>query len=236
MHRLRPLHRALHRTLSQAPHRQSPRWPPTPPWNQRQTHQPRTAATPPPPPGTPAQRLQLSYHDLERALERRGLNTVRVLLLSSLAAAAGFGLAWPRIKRWGAVEGAEVAAASLETERLQQRALGMVREVLTDERTGRQVERVIKEAAVGVLRDNEFKASAVEWCAAVLAEALRWEEVRDEGERYLGAVVEGGRERVEEVLAEVVANVARDENVQDKVAKVCLGRSFASGRGCVVVN
>lgn len=219
--RPRPLSRLLTQAATPPPHRQSPSWRAPPVWNLRHAHQPRTAAAPSRTPrDTPSQRLLLSYHDLERALERRGLNTARVLLLSAMAAAAGFGLAWPRIKKWGAVEGAEVAVASLETERLQQRAVGMVRDVLADRRTGKQVERLLKEAVVGLFGDEEFMARSVEWTASVLVEALSKEEVLSSGERYLENVVKERRESVEEVLTQVVANVAANEAVQDTVAQV----------------
>lgn len=201
-------------------HRQSARWRlPTPP--------PPTPSTNKAPPrqssSDPRSRLLLSYHDLERALERRGLNTFRVLLATSAAGLVAATLAWPRIKQWGAVEGAEVAAASLETERLQETAGAMVVEVLADEKTAKQVEMLLGRAVVALFEDKKFTGRAVEWAGAVLAEAVLREEVVTEGARYVQTVFarEDSKESIEAYLAEAVANVAANETVQDTVAQVC---------------
>lgn len=215
-------HAALHRT--KLVHRQSSKWRSSPSAGSfTPSHEPRTSPAPASPSAeSRSARLLLSYHDLERALERRGLNTARVLLLGASAVGVGVFLAWPRIKQWGAVEGAEVAAASLETEQLQERAVVMLHEVLADERTGRQVESLLKDAVTGLFRDEDFTGRAVEWSAKVMAEALTWEEVRQQGTDYLKSVFDdhASQKSAELYLTGAIQNVVADEGVQDTVAQV----------------
>lgn len=130
------------------------------------------------------------------------------------------GLAWPRIKRWGAVEGAEVAAASLEQQQLQEKASAMVHEVLSDPKTGQRVEGLLKDSIKSLFADEEFTAQAVEWSARVLAEALTWENVQQKGVDYVIAVLDNdvSKETVRQYLAEAISNVVQDEKTQDDVA------------------
>lgn len=133
-------------------------------------------------------RILLSLHDLELALERRGLNAARVLIGGGAVIAAVLGLMWPQIKEWGAVEGAEVAAASLQQEELQRHARALVTELLADPRTGAQVELLLKDAVVGLFKDEEFTQEAVRWTAQVLSDALTWDDIREQGKTYLKSV------------------------------------------------
>lgn len=167
-------------------------------------------------------RLLISYHDLERALQKRGLNTVRVILIGGAATLLAVGLAWPRIKQWGAVEGAEVAAATLETEHLQSKASAMLHEVLADAKTGVQVEGLLKGAVIGLFEDEEFTERAVEWTGKVLGEALKWEEVRHQGTAYITSVFEDpeSKQSAREYLSAAIGDVVADEKVQDNVAQV----------------
>lgn len=167
-------------------------------------------------------RLLLSYHDLERALERRGLKGARVLLAVAAATAIGLGLAWPRIKQWGAVEGAEVAAASLEHEQLQAKAVAMLHDVLTDPGTGTQVERVLKLAVQNLFKDVEFTDWAVDWTAQVFSDALLRDNVVQRGTEYVGVVLahEDSMTSAEQFLSDAVKRLVADEAVQDTVASV----------------
>eukprot|EP00177_Eucheuma_denticulatum_P001129 GFKZ01002044.1.p1 GENE.GFKZ01002044.1~~GFKZ01002044.1.p1 ORF type:complete len:259 (-),score=38.54 GFKZ01002044.1:72-848(-) len=212
-------HSALRR--SQVIHRQSSKW-----------RHPTPINPPIPPPIAPpyatqesrSARLLLSYHDLERALASRGLNTARLVLLFSTITAVGTVLAWPRIKKWGAVEGAEVAAASLEREELLMKANAMVHEVLSDSETEKRVERVLKVAAGRLMEDEQFMQFAVQWTAKVLTEALQGDKIREQGGKYVAGVLEDGetRKSAEVYLADAIQKVVRDEHVQDMVGRVSI--------------
>lgn len=168
------------------------------------------------------QRLLISYHDLEEALERRGVRGVRFVLAFICAVAAGIGVAWPRIKQWGAVEGAEVAAASLEDEQLQAKISGMVRDVLQDADTVKHVEQLLKVAIANILRDPEMTATATEWTADVLYEAVMKEALVKRGTQYVSAVLneQESVDAAESFLADSVKAMVKDEKVQDSVASV----------------
>lgn len=162
----------------------------------------------------------LSYHDLERALERRGLKSGRALLVGVAATGLAVALAWPRIKQWGAAEGAEVAAASLEQQQLQERFSVMVHEVLADPRTGEQVEQLLKAAVLALFEDEYFNDKAVEWTAKVLSEALLWDSVRDRGAEYVQSVLadDESKESAYNYLSEAVSTIVADSQIQDAVA------------------
>lgn len=164
----------------------------------------------------------ISYHDLEQALERRGLRSVRVVLTAVLGLAAAIGLAWPRIKQWGAVEGAEVAAASLEDEQLQAKINGMVQNVLNDEATLHHVESLLKKAVTNLLHDEEFTATSVEWTGEVLYNAILKDALIERGTEYVAEVF--GRDdsvsAAESLMADAVKRTVSDELVQDSVASV----------------
>lgn len=167
-------------------------------------------------------RLLISYHDLERALERRGLKNVRALIAAVGAVIVALGLAWPKIKQWGAMEGAEVAAASLEQEQLQAKAVAMVQEVLTDDRTARQVEKLLKGAVGNLFNDDEFTQWAVDWTSEVFAQALLRENVVETGTEYVSTVLkdEASLQTAEGFLGEAVKRLVADQVVQDQVASV----------------
>lgn len=169
-------------------------------------------------------RLLISYHDLERALERRGLKNVKALMVAVGAAIVGLGLAWPKIKQWGAVEGAEMAAASLEQEQLQAKAVAMVQEVLTDNRTAQQVENVLKGAVGNLFNDEEFTQWAVDWTSEVFAQALLRENVIRTGTEYVATVLrdDDSVQTAEDFLGEAVKRLVADQTVQDQVASVSL--------------
>lgn len=202
------------------PHRQSPRW--------RYANQTSAKSSPSLENRTltsesrGAARLLISYHDLERALERRGLNTVRVLIVGAGLTAIIVGLSWPSIKQWGAVEGAEVAAASLEHEQLQNKASAMVHEVLKDPKTAEQVEQMLKTAVVNLFQDQEFTDHAVVWTTRVLQDALTWESLQAQGVEYLKGVFrdEESQQAATESLAVAVENVVKDQELQDHIASV----------------
>lgn len=208
-------HAALRR--SQIAHRQSTKW-----------RTPSTSAKPSTKPNTPpvtesrSARLIVSYHDLERALQARGLNTARVFFMSAAAVAIAVGFSWPKIKKWGAVEGAEVAAASLEREELQMKASAMLQEVLKDPKTAEQVEGMLRGVVTNMLEDKEFYDRMVTWTAAVFKDMLTWDEVRAAGTAYVTSVLEDpqSKKSAEEYLAQSVQKVAADEVVQDSVASV----------------
>lgn len=167
-------------------------------------------------------RLFITYHDLERALERRGVKNVRTVLLAGGLLAVSVGLAWPSIKQWGAVEGAEVAAATLEHEQLQAKALRMVQEVLTDASTQEQVEKLLKGAVVNLLHDEQFTDYAVDWTARVLSDALLRDALMQYGTEYVGNVLahDDSVVSVQQLLTEAVTRVVADETIQDNVASV----------------
>lgn len=164
----------------------------------------------------------ISYHDLEQALERRGLRSVRVVLAAVFGLAAAIGLAWPKIKQWGAVEGAEVAAASLEDEQLQAKINGMVQNVLNDEATLQHVESLLKKAVTNLLHDEEFTATSVEWTGEVLYNAILQDALIERGTEYVAEVF--GRDdsvsAAESLMADAVKRTVSDEVVQDSVASV----------------
>lgn len=167
-------------------------------------------------------RLLISYHDLERALERRGVNKARAALAAFAGLVVAVGLMWPRIKQWGAVEGAEVAAASLEHEQLQTKAMAMVREVLTDPRTALQVEALLNVAVTNLLNDAEFTEWAVDWTARVLSDALMRDALVQYGTQYVVNVLshDDCLQDVQRFLSNAVNRAVDDETLQDKVASV----------------
>lgn len=167
-------------------------------------------------------RLFISYHDLERALERRGLKSIRVILAAAAALAASVGIMWPRIKQWGAVEGAEVAAASLEHEQLQMKAVGVLNDVLTDPKTASQVEMLLKNAIVNLFRDDEFTQWAVDWTSKVLVDAMQQQVLVEGGSEYVKTVLaeEQSVKSAKEFFVDAFQGVAADEDLQDRVASV----------------
>ncbi|CAN8069847.1 unnamed protein product [Agarophyton chilense] len=165
-------------------------------------------------------RLLLSYHDLERALERRGLNRVRVAIGGGLAVVVLMAVCWPRIKRWGAAEGAEVAAASLQEQQVQAQAGHTLRAVLQDPGTGEEVRMVLRSAVLDLLEDEEVTTRATRWAARVLSDAVMTDEMREVGERYVGAVLsaDDSREMARMYVGDAVSAVAGSEVIQDVVA------------------
>lgn len=153
-------------------------------------------------------------------MERRGFDTARVLIGGGILAVAGLALSWPRIKRWGAAEGAEVAAASLQQQQLQMQAAVMVRELLQDQETGVHVQDLMKQAVFGLLEDKEFYDRIVVWTMEVLTEALTWDSLQKEGTGYLKAVFEdeSSKESARAYLSDAVKSVVEDEKMQDTVA------------------
>lgn len=126
------------------------------------------------------------------------------------------------------MEGAEVAAATLEKEQLQAKASAMLHEVLADPKTGVQVEALLKGATIALFRDEEFTEQAVEWTAKVLADALKWEEVRQQGSAYITSVFEDpeSKRSAYEYLSAAISDVVADEKVQDTVGKVAFFLHF----------
>lgn len=164
----------------------------------------------------------ISYHDLEKALEKRGLRSVRVVLSAIVGLAAMGVLAWPKIKQWGAVEGAEVAAASLEDEQLQSKFNEMVKNVLNDEETLKQAETLLKNAVSNLLKDEGFTATAIDWTADVLYAAILRDELIERGTEYVAEVFDRDESvaSAEQFLSDAVTRIANDESVQDSVASV----------------
>ena len=205
-------------------HRQNPRWRPraaaTSSTNSSRATSETTSSSNASLYSDPRNRLLLSYHDLERALEKRGLKSVRALLAGIGITSIAVALAWPRIKQWGAAEGAEVAAASLEQQQLQERFSNMVHEVLADPRTGEQVEQLLKAAVISLFQDEYFNAKAVEWTAKVFGEALMWDSVREKGTDYVQSVLadDSSKESAYSYLSQAISDVVADTDIQDAVA------------------
>ncbi len=164
----------------------------------------------------------LSYHDLELALERRGLNAVRVLLTAAGALVVGIGLMWPRIKRWGAAEGAEVAAASLQQEELKMHATALVNALIAEPKTTRQVESMLKTALLALLEDEEIKREATKWTSDVFAEAMMWPGVLAKGTEYVESVLKDPKsiDYAYDYFSTAAQLTANDEKVQDAVSQV----------------
>lgn len=123
------------------------------------------------------------------------------------------------------MEGAEVAAASLEQEQLQAKVVTMVQEVLTDDRTARQVETLLKGAVGNLFNDEEFTQWAIDWTSEVFAEALLRKNVVETGTAYVGTVLndDSSVQTAEVFLGEAVKRLVADQVVQDQVAAVsCL--------------
>lgn len=136
------------------------------------------------------------------------------------------------------MEGAEVAAATLEKEQLQAKASAMLHEVLADPKTGVQVEALLKGATIALFRDEQFTERAVEWAAKVLADALKWEEVKQQGSAYVTSVFEDpeSKRSAFEYLSAAINEVVADERVQDNVGKVslCFLVILYLGGGCAM--
>lgn len=103
----------------------------------------------------------------------------------------------------------------------------MVHEVLSDPRTGEQVEQLLKAAVINLFDDDEFTGKAVEWTSRVLGDALTWDSVRERGSEYLQSVFADDVSKVsaKDYLTEAVSSVVADEHIQDTVANVSFGVS-----------
>lgn len=222
-----------HHIPSPRAHRQSSRWRPPSPSSSSSHQQQANILSSHPSYTTPTnehqrqqqdsstrQRLLISYHDLEHALERRGLRSVRAVLTAALILSGAIGLAWPRIKQWGAEEGAEVAAASLEHEQLQTKFSSMVHDVLNDPETVSTVETLLKNAVTELFKDEEFTDFATEWTAYVMQQALMTDAVIDKGTEYVSDVFAKDDSVVsaKEFLTDAVTRLVADEVVQDTVS------------------
>lgn len=172
--------------------------------------------------GYPLSGMLLSYADLERALERRGLTAVRFLLGLAGGLTVFLGLMWPRIKRWGGAQGAEVAAASLQQEELKSHAAALVNALLADPRTTQQVETMLKQALVGILADPDVKLQASRWAADVMEEAMMWPGVVRKGTEYVETVLadEQSVENAYGYFAKAAEMTVRDDKVLDAASSV----------------
>lgn len=177
----------------------------------------------------------ISYTDLERALERRGLTFLRV----AIAGFAGLGcisvLMWPRIKRWGAAEGAEVAAASLQQEELKAHAAALVSALIADPSTAAHAEAVLKGVLTEVLADPELKGALTAYMADVMSEALMWPKVLEQGNTYVDTVLsdEASIAAATQYFSEAAQRTADDEAVRTAASRAMWGslRSFFWGSG-----
>ena len=173
--------------------------------------------------------ILLSYQDLERALEKRGLNAVRVLFGAAAAFTVALGLMWPRIKKWGAVEGAEVAAASLQQEELKLHAAALVNALLSEPGTAKQMEKLLKDAVLGLFQDDQVKTRATEWTSALLADAVLYPAVIQRGTDYVQKVLsdESSREAGHEYVSQAAQRAAYDAEVQNAASQVSVSATVA---------
>lgn len=164
----------------------------------------------------------LSYHDLELALERRGLSVLRFLLGVAGTVAVGVGLMWPRIKRWGAAEGAEVAAASLQQQELKEHATALVNALIAEPKTTKNVEEVMKGVMRSVLQDEEMKHELTKYFAQVMSEAMMWPGVIAKGNEYVQSVLanEESIENARTYVTTVAQQTANDDTVLNAVSNV----------------
>lgn len=131
----------------------------------------------------------LTYHDLEHALERRGLSMLRFILGVAGTFLCGTALMWPRIKRWGAAEGTEIALTSLQAEELKEHASSLVNTLITEEETGKNVQVALKAAVQNLMRDEELKLQMTQYMAQVMIDAMSWDNVLSSGNNYVENVL-----------------------------------------------
>lgn len=164
----------------------------------------------------------LSYHDLELALERRGLSVLRFFLGIASTLAIGIGLMWPRIKRWGAAEGAEVAAASLQQDELKEHATALVNALIAEPQTTRNVEEVMKGVMKSLFNDKELKEEMTKYFAEVMSEAMMWPGVIEKGNSYVETVLadEKSIENAHMYFSTAAQRTVNDDSVLNAVTNV----------------
>lgn len=163
----------------------------------------------------------LTYHDLERALERRGLSVLRFLMGMGAVLATGTALMWPRIKRWGAAEGAEVAAQSLQADELKVHAAALINALINEPSTMRNLEDALKSSVTNLLDDAELKHALTSYMADVMAEAILWPKVLERGNMFVGNMMENEEsiENAKVYFSKAAQRAVADTDVQDAASR-----------------
>lgn len=146
---------------------------------------------------------------------------LRFMLGVGVTFVAGASLMWPRIKRWGAAEGTEIALTSLQAEELKEHAASLVNTLISEEETGKNVEEVMKLAITNLMADEELKHQMTQYMAQVMVEAMSWENVLSSGNNYVENVLkdEASINSAHQYFSTAAQRTAEDHDVVDAASK-----------------
>ena len=159
---------------------------------------------------------------------------LRFLLGIGAAIAAGTAFMWPRIKRWGAAEGAEVAAQSLQADELKVHAAALIHALINEPSTTKNVEEAMKAAMSSLMKDPELKEELTQYMADVMADAMLWPKVLAKGNEYVDNVLnnEESIENATKYFSAAAQRTVADTEVQDAASRAL----WSSVKGIFVRN